>query len=83
MWSNKVSTLPPSLTPWKRGNDWGPQFHPLTFGDHLMDRIWIFLYDEISVEFVKMIFKFLTIDRGKLNIGKQNSTILRSGQFVR
>lgn len=19
----------PSLTPWRRGNDWGPQFHPL------------------------------------------------------
>jgi len=29
-----------------------------------------FLYDETSGEFVRMIFRFLKEDRGKLNIGK-------------
>jgi hypothetical protein len=38
--SNKVLTMFPWFYPLEEKNDWGPQFHPFTFGDHPWDRIW-------------------------------------------
>jgi hypothetical protein len=56
---------------------------------HLVTILWIifgiFLYNETSVEIevVKMILRFLKVDRGELNINKHNSIVLRSGQSIR
>ncbi len=36
-----------------------------------------FLYNEINVEFVRMIFRLLKVDMGEVNIGKQINTILK------
>lgn len=50
---------------------------------HLATILWIlfalFLNDEISVGLVRMIFKFVKVDKGELTIGRQNNTSIMSG----